>query len=100
MTGGTIQLSPSEFADWKERAAVEFARLQFEALDEDDLNHLSVETVAQFLGIPVPRVADLMPVTEVGPRTRRVSIADYKWFRANNTKTPRGWKPKPQASAK
>ena len=86
--GATIQLSPSELEDWKRQAAAEFARQQIELLDVDELNTLPIETVASFLGISVARVARLFTVHEVGPRSRRIKLKDYKDYLARIAVAP------------
>ncbi len=47
---------------------------------------IDLQTAASFLGLPLARAAKVLPVVEVGPRSRRVTVAAYKAFLAANTK--------------
>lgn len=82
-----MTLSPSEVDEVKRAAAREIAAQFFQGIDIDELNTLELSTAASFLGIPVDRAARLLPVVEVGPRSRRVTVAAYKAFLAANTRT-------------
>jgi hypothetical protein len=82
-----MTFSPSEMDDIKAQAAREIADRFFQSVDIDDLNTIEISTAASFLGIPVDRAAKLLPVVEVGPRSRRVTIKAYKAFLASNTLT-------------
>lgn len=81
-----MTLSPSETEDVKRAAAAEIADRFFAGIDIDELNTMELSTCASFLGIPVDRAAKLLPYVEVGPRSRRVTLADYKAFLAENTR--------------
>lgn len=82
-----MTLSPAELEDIKTRAARELADRILHSVDIDELNTLEISTAASFLGIPVDRAAKLLPVVEVGPRSRRVTIKAYKAFLSANTLT-------------
>jgi hypothetical protein len=82
-----MTLSPSEVEDVKRLAASEIAA-QVIAVDLDALNMLDLSTAASFLGIPLERAARVLPVVELGPRTRRVRISDYKAYVAKHTRQP------------
>ncbi len=77
-----MTLSPAEFEDIKRAAVKEIAAQFFQDIDIDQLNTMELSTCASFLGIPVDRAAKVLPFVEVGPRSRRVTIADYKAFLA------------------
>jgi hypothetical protein len=83
-----ITLTPAAEAEFIERAAKEFAALKFARIDPDELDTLELSTAAHFLGIPIDRAAKVLPVVELGPRSRRVRIADYKAYVAKKTKPP------------
>ena len=83
-----MNLSPAEIADVKSAAAAEIADRFFAGIDIDELNTMELSTCASFLGIPVDRAAKLLPYVEVGPRSRRVTIANYKAFLADHTSNP------------
>jgi len=78
--------SPSELEDIKAKAAREIADRYFQSVDIDELNTIELATAASFLGIPVDRAGKLLPYVEVGPRSRRVRLADYKAFLTTNTR--------------
>ena len=59
-----------------------------ENVNIDELNTLELSTAAQLLGLTVPNAASKLPVIEVGPRTRRVTVAAYKAFLEKNTTRP------------
>jgi len=82
-----MTLSPTELQDIKAAAAREIADRFFSSVDIDELNTIELSTAASFLGIPVDRAGKLLPVVQVGPRSRRVTIASYKAFLASNTLT-------------
>jgi len=84
-----MTLSPSELEDVKTAAAREIADRFFSSVDIDELNTLEISTAASFLGIPVDRAARVLPVIEVGPRSRRVRISDFKAYQTANTTKPR-----------
>jgi len=84
-----MTLSPSELEDVKAAAAREIADRFFAGVDLDDLNTLEISTAASFLGIPVERAARVLPIIEVGPRSRRVRISDFKAYQAAHTTKPR-----------
>lgn len=80
-----MTFSPSELEDIKAKAAREIADRFFSSVDIDELNTIELSTAASFLGIPVDRAGKLLPFVEVGPRSRRVRLADYKAFLAAHT---------------
>jgi hypothetical protein len=82
-----MTLSPSELEDVKTAAAREIADRFFAGVDIDALNTIELSTAASFLGIPVDRAAKLLPFVEVGPRSRRVTLADYKAFLSRHKRT-------------
>jgi hypothetical protein len=77
-----MTLSPAEFESIKRAAVQEIADRFFQDVDIDQLNTMELSTCASFLGIPVDRAAKALPFVEVGPRSRRVTIADYKAYLA------------------
>jgi hypothetical protein len=81
-----MNLSPAETEAVKRAAAAEIADRFFAGIDIDELNTMELSTCASFLGIPVDRAAKLLPYVEVGPRSRRVTLADYKAYLAENTR--------------
>jgi len=83
-----IQLTPAAEADWLEKSALEYARLKFQALDIDELNTLDIATVAGFLNKPVAWVAKNFAVLELGHRSRRIRISEYKAYLARIEKKP------------
>jgi hypothetical protein len=85
----TITLYPAELEDVKRRAARETADSYFEGLDVDELNTMDLATCASFLGISAERAGRLLPWVEVGPRSRRVRICDYKAFLESRKKDPK-----------
>ena len=83
-----MTLSPAEVEDFKRLAAAEIAAQVLGVVDLDSLNMLDLSTAASFLGIPLERAARVLPVVELGPRTRRVRIADFKAYQAAHTRQP------------
>lgn len=83
-----MTLSPAEVEDVKRLAAAEIAAQVLGVVDLDSLNMLDLSTAASFLGIPLERAARVLPVVELGPRTRRVRIADFKAYQAKHTRQP------------
>lgn len=83
-----MTLSPAEVEDVKRLAAAEIAAQVLGVVDLDSLNMLDLSTAASFLGIPLERAARVLPVVELGPRTRRVRIADFKAYQAAHTRQP------------
>lgn len=81
-----MNLSAAEFDAIKRAAVQEIADRFFEAVDVDQLNTMELATCASFLGIPVDRAAKVLPWIEVGPRSRRVLIRDYKAYCQANTR--------------
>jgi DNA repair protein RadC len=59
-----------------------------EAIDLDELATLELSTAAQLLGLGVAQASRVLPVIEVGPRTRRVTVRAYKEFLQSRTKNP------------
>jgi hypothetical protein len=88
---GIITLTPNELADVKRMAARDIATTVLEGVNVEELQLMDIATVSSFTGVPVERVARLMPIIELGPRSRRVRISDYKAYLAKNTKNPQGW---------
>ncbi len=84
----SITLSPAELADVKRMAAKDIAAAALEGIDVEELQLMDIATVSAFTGLPVDRVAKAMPIVELGPRSRRVRICDYKAYLAKNTKQP------------
>ena len=93
-----MNLSLAEMQDVKRAAAAEIADRFFESIDIDELNTMELSTCASFLGIPVDRAAKLLPYVEVGPRSRRVTLADYKAFLARHKRTVRDRRDLPTTS--
>lgn len=85
----TITLSPSEMADVKRMAALDIAEAVLAGINVDELQLMDIATVSAFTGIRVEAVAKAMPIIELGPRSRRVRISDYKAWLAKNTKHPK-----------
>jgi len=83
-----MTLTPAEVEDVKRLAAVQIAAQVLGGVDIDTLNMLDLSTAASFLGIPLERAARVLPVVELGPRTRRVRIADFKAYQAAHTRQP------------
>jgi hypothetical protein len=81
-----MNLSAAEFDAIKRAAVQEIADRFFESVDVDELNTMELATCASFLGIPVDRAAKVLPYIEVGPRSRRVTIKDYKAYCQANTR--------------
>lgn len=83
-----MTLSPTERKEVLELAAGKLTEQLREGVDLDELNTLELSTAAQLLGLSVKDAARKLPVLEIGPRTRRVTVADYKAFLASKKKTP------------
>jgi len=83
-----IQLSPSAEADVRRLAAVEIADRVLRGVDLDSLQMIDLATAASFLGITLSRAAKVLPVVDLGPRTRRVTVAAYKAYLSANTRQP------------
>ncbi|RYD62370.1 MAG: hypothetical protein EOP83_14780, partial [Verrucomicrobiaceae bacterium] len=73
-----MTLSPTERKELLTLQATLLNTKLLEANDIDELATLELSTAAQLLGLSVTHAARLLPVIEVGPRTRRVTIAAYK----------------------
>ncbi len=86
----TITLSPSEMDDVKRMAARDIAEAVLAGINVDELQLMDIATVSAFTGLPVERVAKSIPIIELGPRSRRVRISDYKAWLAQNMKYPKG----------
>lgn len=84
-----MTLSPSERKEVVELAARQLAaEVRATQVDVDELNTLDLSVCAAFLGIPLERATKELPFIELGPRTRRVRIKDYKAYcSARLTKT-------------
>lgn len=57
-------------------------------IDLDELATLELSTAGQLLGLGPKAAAAVLPVIEVGPRTRRVQVAAFKAYQAAHTKQP------------
>ncbi|GAA5130772.1 hypothetical protein JIN84_05135 [Luteolibacter yonseiensis] len=84
----SIQLSPSELEDVKRIAARDIAGAVLAGINIEELQLMDIATVSAFTGLPVDRVARSMPIVELGPRSRRVRISDYKAYIAKHIKNP------------
>lgn len=82
------KLSPSQFQEWQRLLIREVHCTTSAGENIDDVMMLDLSTAASFLGIPLERAARVLPVVELGPRTRRVRIADYKAYVAKHTRQP------------
>lgn len=83
-----MTLSPTERREVLDLAARQLTQELREAVDLDEIQTLELSTVAQLLGISPTQAAKLLPVVEVGPRTRRVTVAAYRSFLASRTTNP------------
>lgn len=83
-----IQLSPAAEADVRRQAAREIADRVLQGVNVDELQMIDLATAASFLGLPLARAAKVLPVVELGPRSRRVTVAAYKAYLAANTRQP------------
>ncbi len=70
-------------------AAEMIADRVLEGVDLDDLQMLDLATAAAFAGITLERATKELPYSEFGPRTRRVTVKDYKAYQAAHRKTPK-----------
>lgn len=68
-------------------AARDIAATVLESINVEDLQLMDIATVASFTGMPVERAAKAMPIIELGQRSRRVRMSDYKAYLTKNTKT-------------
>lgn len=83
-----MNFSPSEKAQILELAARMLTDELRANINLDELNTLELSTAAQLMGLTVTHAARVLPVIQVGPRTRRVTVAAYKAFLAKNTNPP------------
>lgn len=59
-----------------------------EPFDRDAIRTVPLQVAASELGIPVSRAEKVLPVTTLGPRSRRVTVKALKEYIARNTKAP------------
>ena len=90
----SITLTPAGYDLLIESAKQEIADRAMGGVDVDELQLMDLSTCANFLGIPLERAAKVLPYVELGPRTRRVAVADYKAYLEGHKKYPKGCKPK------
>ena len=83
-----ITLTPAELATWKLQAAREFAALQLAEIPLEELQTVELAFAAQSIGFSPKQAATVLPVIEVGPRKRRVSVKALKDFLAARTVQP------------
>lgn len=83
-----MTLSPTERREVLDLAARQLTQELRETVELDQLATLELSTAAQLLGISPTQAAKLLPVVEVGPRTRRVTVAAYKAFLQSRTTNP------------
>jgi hypothetical protein len=57
-------------------------------MDLAELATVDISTAAQLLGLSTKQAGRILPVIELGPRTRRVRVADYQACLAERTKQP------------
>lgn len=81
-------LSPTERREMLALLATQIGSDLREAIDLDELATLELSTAAQLLGLGVAQASRVLPVIEVGPRTRRVTVRAYKEFLQSRTRTP------------
>lgn len=84
----TVTLTAAELEDAKRMAAADIARAVLEGIRVEEMQLMDIATVSAFTGLPVERVAKLMPIYELGPRSRRVSFSDYQAYLAKHRKEP------------
>lgn len=89
-----VTLSPAGFDQLIEATKHELADRLMAGEDIDSLKTIDLQTVASFTGLPLERVTKLLPYIEFGPRSRRVTLADYKAYLEDHKKYPKGWKPR------
>jgi hypothetical protein len=80
-----MTLSPDQLSATLDKIADQLGRDIRDSLDLDELATLNLATAAQLLGVPITAAARILPVIEVGPRTRRVRVCDYKALIAART---------------
>jgi hypothetical protein len=85
-----MTLSPTERKEVLALIAANITAAFLEANDIDELITLELSTAAQLLGLSVTHAARVLPVIEVGPRTRRVTLKAFKDYLRKNTKQPKG----------
>ncbi|MBK1884168.1 hypothetical protein JIN85_17240 [Luteolibacter pohnpeiensis] len=73
-------LSPKERKETIELAAKQLTAELRASVDIDELNLIELSTAAQLLGLSATHAAKVLPIVEVGPRSRRVTVAAYKAF--------------------
>jgi hypothetical protein len=83
-----MTLSPTERREMLAILASQIGSDLREAIDLDELATLELSTAAQLLGLGVAQASRVLPVIEVGPRTRRVTVRAYKEFLQSRTKNP------------
>lgn len=83
-----MTLSPTERREAMELAARMLTEELRGAVNIDELNTLELSTAAQLLGLSPTHAARVLPVIEVGPRTRRITVAAYKAYLAKHTTQP------------
>lgn len=75
-----MNLSVTERKQVQEEIARQLAKSLRETINLDQLCMIDLATAAQLLGLSPTHAARVLPIVDVGPRTRRVTIADFKAF--------------------
>jgi len=75
-----MHLTVTERKQFQDNLARHVANDLQEAVNIDELCMIDLATAAQLLGLSPTHAARILPIVEVGPRTRRVTIADFKAF--------------------
>lgn len=81
-------LSPTERKEVLALVAGQITAALRETIDLDELATLELSTAAQLLGLGVAQASRVLPIVEVGPRTRRVTVKAYKAFLEARTLQP------------
>ena len=84
-----MTLSPAAVEKTMELVAVEIADRLLANVNLDDLLMIDLSSAANYLGIPLDRAAKVLPVVQLGPRTRRVRVSDFKAYQEANMKRPK-----------
>lgn len=81
--------SPSERKEILGLSARMLTDAILEKVDLEELATIELSTSAQLLGLSTTQAAKVLPVVEVGPRTRRVTVKDHKAFIAARRHDPK-----------
>lgn len=88
-TGQAITLTPAAYEEVLRMAKDEIAERAMGDVNVDELQMMDLSTCANFLGIPLERAAKVLPFVQLGPRTRRVRISDFKAYQDAHMKRPK-----------